>query len=695
MNSVDTQFYVGFDLSTQSIKVCILSAPPLFKLLALHKIEFDEISALSSRKYGTTDGIHRGRPIAVNSLLLNQTEAREENAGANVEFGDERVTQPVLMFIECMFLVLQKLYHEGWDLSKVAAISGSAQQHGSIYWTPLASTLLDAVINQSKDYSSAHLSEKDGTRAGPSDSISTEIFDLSQLQNNLDARNFTLTQPNLLNASNNEACAYKDVENIVKDGVDPVGSLVSALKPAFTILDVPIWMDTSTSKECIDMEATLGGAYKICELTGSRCYERFTGPHIHQIVLKRPNVHRYCSRVTLISNFAATLLSGVFTPTDCGDGSGMNIMNIHTKFLEDSVMRYYAKVVLQNRSHFNVLADSTNASGSDASLFNEENVTTEVSKIITLLGGNPILSSSVIGNIGKYWQDSFKFSPSCQIVSWSGDNLCSAVGLGLLQDGDMMISLGTSDTLLTAVSKPKLAINGHYFAHPIIKDGYLFMLCYTNGALNRKFVRDKYTNSKTWEEFSRCVEETPVGCNDHMGFYMTTNECTPPISNAFGGEKKIKLCDGNAYCEVASSEDMFASVKTNCRAILEQRALSMRSHLESFYPSLFDSNVERGKLIITGGGSQNAAFRQIFADVFQRQIICMDTAEAAVVGAAYRAFHGVATDKAKALTEIMSSVEARYLVHEKPRKQYASSYDKLCAFYAKWEKELTVKYGRF
>lgn len=45
-----------------------------------------------------------------------------------------RTTAPVLMWVEALDIMLSKLAKDGFPFHKVYAISGSAQQHGSVYW---------------------------------------------------------------------------------------------------------------------------------------------------------------------------------------------------------------------------------------------------------------------------------------------------------------------------------------------------------------------------------------------------------------------------------------------------------------------------------------------------------------------------------------------------------------------------------
>lgn len=51
------------------------------------------------------------------------------------------ITGPVLMWVEALDLVLSKLAEADFPFEKVYAISGSGQQHGSVYWAKGAQKL--------------------------------------------------------------------------------------------------------------------------------------------------------------------------------------------------------------------------------------------------------------------------------------------------------------------------------------------------------------------------------------------------------------------------------------------------------------------------------------------------------------------------------------------------------------------------
>ncbi|CAG8630486.1 17651_t:CDS:2 [Acaulospora morrowiae] len=96
-----TNLYMGFDLSTQQLKLTVIDEDS--KIVLEDSVHFDK----ELRHYGTLNGV-----VADGCI----------------------VTSPVLMWVESVDLLLHKLKSQGFPFNKVKAISGAAQQHGSVYW---------------------------------------------------------------------------------------------------------------------------------------------------------------------------------------------------------------------------------------------------------------------------------------------------------------------------------------------------------------------------------------------------------------------------------------------------------------------------------------------------------------------------------------------------------------------------------
>lgn len=69
---------------------------------------------------------------------------------------------------------------------------------------------------------------------------------------------------------------------------------------------------------------------ELAKATGSRAYERFTGSQIRKIYQNKLRVYQATERISLVSSFACSLFVGKIAPIDLSDGSGMNLLDIHT-----------------------------------------------------------------------------------------------------------------------------------------------------------------------------------------------------------------------------------------------------------------------------------------------------------------------------------------------------------------------------
>jgi hypothetical protein len=120
---------------------------------------------------------------------------------------------------------------------------------------------------------------------------------------------------------------------------NPDKFLHDELAHAFSVLDSPIWMDSSTSAECKRLEDAVGGAQKLADITGSRAYERFTGNQIAKIYRERSEAYSNTERISLVSSFAASLFIGDYAPIDMGDAGGMNLLDLEKKDWSDQCLR--------------------------------------------------------------------------------------------------------------------------------------------------------------------------------------------------------------------------------------------------------------------------------------------------------------------------------------------------------------------
>ena len=226
---------------------------------------------------------------------------------------------------------------------------------------------------------------------------------------------------------------------------DSAKSLVENLDGVFSRSTAPIWMDSSTAAECAEIREKLGGVEATAQKTGSDAFERFTGPQIRRFYKTEPEAYAQTTDVALVSSFMASLLAGKIAPIDHGDGAGMNLMDIREKIWR---------------------VDALKATAPD------------LNKKLPPLAE----SWKVTGAVSPYFVKKFGVNPGAQTLVWSGDNPCSVVGLGLIHEGMVAISLGTSDTYFGSMKKCRTDAHGegHVFGSPT--GDYMTLICYKNGS---------------------------------------------------------------------------------------------------------------------------------------------------------------------------------------------------------------------
>ena len=297
-------------------------------------------------------------------------------------------------------------------------------------------------------------------------------------------------------------------------------SLAAKLAPFLSRRTSPIWMDSSTSAECAEIAAALGGNQAVCDLTGSVATPRFTGPQIRRFAKLEPAAWARTRRVHLVSSFFASVLAGQDAAIDTGDGAGMNLMDIR-------------------RGDWSPAALAATAPDLAAKL-------------------PPVRpGSTVAGGISAYFVARHGFSPKCQVVIGTGDNPSSLVGMGASKPGKVVISLGTSDTLFAAIEgiRTDAAGLGHAFGNPL--GGSMSLVCVRNGSLAREAIRRECGHAD-WSAFSAAVDAAPAAVAAVLP--MEEPEITPRRPAG-------RLAFGAAV-----------SKATLPRAAVEGQALSLRLH---------------------------------------------------------------------------------------------------------------------
>ena len=513
--------YLGLDSSTQSLTAIVVDAES-------RRVVFEASFGYDATfpQYGTDHGV------------LPRTAP------------EEAFSSP-LMWAEALDVMLGRIAESGVDLSRIAAISGSAQQHGSVYLNERAA----------------------GTLAG----------------------------------------------------LDPARPLVDGLGATLSRDVSPIWMDSSTAAECAEITAAVGGAEALTRHTGSRAFERFTGPQIRKFFKRQPDAYAATDRIHLVSSFMASLLVGGHAPLDPGDGSGMNLLDLASGDWWPPALE------------------------------------------ATAPGLRPKLppvrpSASMAGVLAPYWQRRHGL-PAARVITWSGDNPCSLIGTGLVREGRLAVSLGTSDVVFGLMREPRTdpTGTGHVFGAPTGE--FMGLTVFKNGSLARERVRDAF--GMTWTDFSHALNAVPP-CNAGRIFLPWYDpEITPPVMTP--GVHRYGLAEHDGPGHV--------------RGVIEAQMMALARHSRWM-------GVTVDTIFATGGASANAAILQVMADVFGAEVYQLEVGNSAALGAALRAWHGdrfAAGDPLEWDEVIAGLVEPVAATRLRPRHALRDSYDDLMRVHAACE----------
>jgi xylulokinase len=327
----------------------------------------------------------------------------------------------------------------------------------------------------------------------------------------------------------------------------------------------------------------------------------------------------------MVSSYLASLLLGAPAPLDPGDASGMNLMNLATaewipEALEATAPELYRRLP-------------------------------------------PIVAShAILGRLSPYWQARYRL-PWAQVVAWSGDNPCSLVGTGLVREGRLAISLGTSDTVFGLMRAPRVdpSGTGHVFAAPT--GDFMGLTCFSNGSLAREAVRDAF--DLDWRGFSAALDQTPPGNRGALMLPWFVPEIPPAVARPGVERRRLDPSDGPA----------------SVRAVVEGQMMSMANHAGWM-------GVDVDAIYATGGGSANAEILQVMADVFGADVYRFASTNTACLGAALRAFQAdrcAAGDPVDWDDVVRGLAEPDAASCIRPRREFAGTYRTLRREYQEFE----------
>jgi len=345
------------------------------------------------------------------------------------------------------------------------------------------------------------------------------------------------------------------------------------------IRPVKLWNDTSTLEECRILTKKIGGEKKVIEHLGLTIPPGFTASKVLWLKRHEPKNYEKLNMVLLPHDYLNLYLTGKKV-MEYGDASGTALMNIRT--------RKWCKEVLD---------------AIDPGL-NEK---------------LPSIQSSdkAIGTVRKEIAEKFGFHDNVLVSAGGGDNMMGAIGTGNTRKGIVTASFGTSGTIYAYSDVPVVDPVGEIAAFCDSTNAWLPLLCTMNVTVATESVRSLFNLS--YDELSRFVEKTPPGSDGLI------------LLPYFEGERTPNIPDGTGVFYGLNSKTF--DKEHFARAAMEGVTLGMNYGLNR----MKKLGIKPSQIRLTGGGSKNPAWRQIAADIFGIEVVCLKIDEGAAYGAALQA----------------------------------------------------------
>lgn len=215
--------------------------------------------------------------------------------------------------------------------------------------------------------------------------------------------------------------------------------------------------------------------------------------------------------------------------------------------------------------------------------------------------------STVLGTVNEFASEATGIPVGVPVVSTSNDKAVEGLGAGLINDGTVLVSLGTYITSMM-VGEENRPDTTYYWSNPGATPGeYLYessgirrgmsTVSWIKDLLGSDIVNEAKKRDMSPEAWLNVLgADVPVGCD---GLYTVLHWLARPthlhergMMVGFNGTHK--------------GPHMF-------RSVLEGIAFTMKNHAQAMCD---ERGIELSNLVISGGGSNGELFMQIFADVF-------------------------------------------------------------------------------
>ncbi len=347
-----------------------------------------------------------------------------------------------------------------------------------------------------------------------------------------------------------------------------------------------LWSDTRTSKQCKEIYAKAGGLDQLIRYVSNPALEGFTAPKILWLKENEPENYKKVKHILLPKDYIRYKLTDELF-TEVSDAAGT--------LLFDVIKKKWSTDLLEK-------------------LEIDQNLLP------------PVLNSfDLAGKITKPIAEKTDLKFGTSIVAGGADNACGAVGSGIIEEGRVMISIGSSGVVLAQTNNPQADQKGriHLFNHAC-PDSWYMMGVMLSAGISYEWLRKKLFNrSLDYKKLDQLAGEIEPGSEGLIFLPYLYGERTPHNDADARG----------IYFGISGKHDQ----RHFARSVLEGVAFALKDSLEL----MKDKGVKIKEIKATGGGAKSRIWQQILADILGEEINLLNAEEGPAFGAALIAGVGV------------------------------------------------------
>lgn len=348
-----------------------------------------------------------------------------------------------------------------------------------------------------------------------------------------------------------------------------------------------LWCDQRTEPQCQEIY-NIFGYENFIKLSYNKALPGFTSPKILWLRENESENYKKVYKILLPKDYVRFMISGVYA-TEVSDAAGMLLMDIKNRVWSNEILNGLEI----DKNFLAELYESYEISS---------RVNEKTAKLTGLLAGTPIAGGG-------------------------GDNAAGNVGSGIIRQGIISDSIGTSGVVFAHSDSPVYDPEGrlHSFCHAVPGKWHLMGVT-LSAAGSQKWYYDTFGPSKSimqerpdlkkYKLLDAQAEKVSAGSNGLIFLPYLSGERSP-----HGDAYARGVFFGISYVH---GQDHFV------RSIMEGVAFSQLDCL-NLMRSL---GINSDKIVLIGGGSRSKIWREIICDIFETPLITLKNEEGPAFGAA-------------------------------------------------------------